>query len=199
MSKRINAPAGISTRAVRPSTLGNAEGSRPVPGLRMAINSDRNCVPDGMSAAATRLRRAARAVPISAGTGCLRPCPIATSTLRIDFTSAHNSPGSSEARWSGPGRSLFLVKCFSIKQAPSATAAIATSMRTGRLRQAPGRSLRVLFTSAEDGTPPRFYSLCSRCSKPCTFNPRRLSSRTACSRSRSACIPLFGSTPAKPM
>ena len=81
----------------------------------------------GREAASTTLRRATSRVLASAGVGCLTPSPRIASTRRMPRTMAANSCGSAEARWSGPGRALSRVRCFSIRAAPRATAASAAS------------------------------------------------------------------------
>ena len=55
------------------------------------------------------------------------PSPSAFSMLRIPSIIALSSAGSRLALWSGPGRDLSVVKCFSIIVAPNATAAIGIS------------------------------------------------------------------------
>ena len=54
--------------------------------------------------------------------------PKANSIFRIAFTIAFSSSGSKEALWSGPSIVQSSVKCFSIQEAPKATAAISTSI-----------------------------------------------------------------------
>jgi hypothetical protein len=81
-----------------------------------------------MGRTATSTRRATAMFSRSLGVGSLRPLPRAASTLRMPRTMAVSSPGSSEARWSGPGMARSRVKCFSTTAAPSATAARAHSI-----------------------------------------------------------------------
>src|SRR5580765_3774027 len=73
MSIAMRVPAGIRTRAVRPTSCGRIAGGRPVPGRRIAITCSVSTAPVGISTAATRLFRATRAIEASPAAGTFRP------------------------------------------------------------------------------------------------------------------------------
>src|SRR3989344_7491512 len=85
-----------------------------------------NFSPFLMEAAATMLLRTIFIISISLLLGFFIGLPMIIGMTRMVFTVALNSCGSEEAWWSGPGRFLSRVKCFSMTQAPRVTAMMET-------------------------------------------------------------------------
>ena len=102
-------------------------GLTPSPGRLVVRLSAVNTSPARMGFAATMLLRATGLLGASLAVTCLRPSPRAASTWRTASTIALNSAGSRLAFWSGPGRLLSSVKCFSMTVAPSTAAATSHS------------------------------------------------------------------------
>src|SRR5690242_17180511 len=126
MSSLSGVSASMARVVLRPRTLANAPGGRPVPGRRIATSAGPRIMPAGRSRAATRLFRATLRMGSSLGVGALTPSPSAASTSRIALISSRSCSGSSDAWWSGPSRVRSRVKCFSMQAAPRPTAATAT-------------------------------------------------------------------------
>ena len=90
---------------------------------------------NGSPAAITRVdmmvRRAKLRSSISSGSGSLIPDPSVFSAARTAATMSMSSRPSRAYTWSGPDRRFESVKCFSMAEAPRATAAIGP-MRASR-------------------------------------------------------------------
>ena len=102
-------------------------GLTPSPGRLVVRFSAVNTSPFLMGRAATMLLRATALFLASLGLTCFLPLPMATSMRRTACTMARSSSGFRLAFWSGPGRFLSSVKCFSITTAPRAAAATSHS------------------------------------------------------------------------
>lgn len=123
----INSSNLNSLGAVFPKTWSQSIGEIPVPGRLTARFFSEKSSPFLISHNATIDFLATGMFLISLGLGFLVPLPKAFSILRILLTISLNSSASKLAQWSGPFKSRLSVKCFSITEAPKATAATGTS------------------------------------------------------------------------
>src|SRR5262249_12486107 len=123
-------PAATSRDRTESRMRSASLGRKPHPGRRKAISQVVKRCPCERSRAATQDRRKSRRPSCADAAGWNSAEPRLFSMLRIASVNERNSPGSAEKRWSGPGRFLSSVKCFSMKHAPKAIAPIAATFPT---------------------------------------------------------------------
>ena len=149
----VAVPFFASVRNARPLTTRNRSGASPPEGRMDRTFASVTTSPATTSATMNRERRRRRP-SVSDWVAPIRGCPSETRAVSVSRTSAASSCGSSENAESTPPPAREMVTCFSMTQAPSATAATAAPMPIVWS----DRPTRVPKVSARTGMPRRLES-----------------------------------------